>query len=101
MRTIPPNLAAHLTDGVTTLCHCWRLIRRDGTAFGFTDHDRDLVFGGTTYAARSGLEAAEASANSASPSAAARSRARSSPPASPRTTSPRASTTMRAWKPGS
>ena len=62
MRTIPPNLAAHLTDGATTLCHCWRLIRRDGTAFGFTDHDRDLVFGGTTYAARSGLEAAEASA---------------------------------------
>ena len=62
MRTIPPNLAAHLTDGATTLCHCWRLIRRDGAAFGFTDHDRDLVVSGTTYAARSGLEAAEASA---------------------------------------
>ena len=62
MRTIPPNLATHLTDGATTLCHCWRLIRRDGTAFGFTDHDRDLVVSGTTYAARSGLEAAEASA---------------------------------------
>ena len=43
MRTIPPNLAAHLTDGATTLCHCWKLIRRDGTTFGFTDHDRDLV----------------------------------------------------------
>ncbi len=62
MRTIPQNLAAHLAEGATTLCHCWRLIRRDGTAFGFTDHDRDLSFGGTTYAARSGLEAAEATA---------------------------------------
>jgi len=62
MRTIPQNLAAHLTEGATTLCYCWRLIRRDGTAFGFTDHDRDISFGGTTYAARSGLEAAEATA---------------------------------------
>ncbi|MBB4041401.1 putative phage protein (TIGR02218 family) [Microvirga flocculans] len=62
MRTIPQNLAAHLADGVTTLCHCWKLIRRDGVIFGFTDHDRDLAFGGTTFAARSGLEAAEASA---------------------------------------
>jgi uncharacterized phage protein (TIGR02218 family) len=62
MRTIPANLAAHLADGATTVCHCWKLIRRDGAAFGFTDHDRDLVVGGTAYAARSGLEAAEATA---------------------------------------
>jgi uncharacterized phage protein (TIGR02218 family) len=62
MRSIPPNLAAHLADGVTTLCHCWKLIRRDGIAFGFTDHDRDLVFDGITFAARSGLEAAEVTA---------------------------------------
>ncbi len=60
MRTIPDNLAAHLAEGATTLCHCWKLIRRDGLAFGFTDHDRDLVLGDTLYAARSGLEAAEA-----------------------------------------
>ena len=62
MRTIPPNLATHLADGATTVCHCWKLIRRDGGTFGFTDHDRDLVVSGITYAARSGLEAAEASA---------------------------------------
>ncbi|MBF9232068.1 DUF2163 domain-containing protein [Microvirga alba] len=62
MRTIPSGLAAHLADGVTTVCHCWKLIRRDGMTFGFTDHDRDLAFGGTTFAARSGLEAAEATA---------------------------------------
>ncbi|MDF2811925.1 MAG: hypothetical protein K0S56_2956 [Microvirga sp.] len=62
MRTVPPDLAAHLADGVTHLCHCWKLVRRDGVTFGFTDHDRDLAFGGVVYAARSGLEAAEATA---------------------------------------
>ena len=62
MRSIPQNLAAHLDGGATTLCHCWRLIRRDGASFGFTDHDRDLAFGGIVYAARTGLEAAEATA---------------------------------------
>jgi uncharacterized phage protein (TIGR02218 family) len=62
MRTIPTGLAAHLTEGATSLCHGWKLIRRDGRTFGFTDHDRDLAFGGVAYAARSGLEAAEATA---------------------------------------
>lgn len=62
MRALPADLAAHLAGGATTLCHCWALTRRDGTILGFTDHDRDLIVGGVTYAARSGLEAAEASA---------------------------------------
>jgi uncharacterized phage protein (TIGR02218 family) len=60
MRTIPPALAAHLERSATTLCHCWKLLRRDGAMQGFTDHDRDLTFGGVTFAARTGLEAAEA-----------------------------------------
>lgn len=60
MRTIPEGLAAHLAAGATTLCRCWKLIRRDGQVFGFTDHDRDLSFGGVVFAARTGLEAAEA-----------------------------------------
>ncbi|GJD41608.1 DUF2163 domain-containing protein [Methylobacterium bullatum] len=62
MRDIPAALAAHLAGGSTTLCHCWSLTRRDGLTLGFTDHDRDLAFSGITFAARSGLEAAEASA---------------------------------------
>jgi uncharacterized phage protein (TIGR02218 family) len=62
MREIPPALAAHLAEGATTLCRAWRLTRRDGSVLGFTDHDRDLTFGGTTFAARTGLEAAEANA---------------------------------------
>lgn len=60
MRAIPPGLAAHLAEGVTQLCRCWRLARRDGAVFGFTDHDRDLVIDGTLYAAGTGLEAADA-----------------------------------------
>lgn len=62
MRTIPTGLAAHLDGGVTTLCRCWMLIRRDGQKLGFTDHDRDLAFAFVTFAARTGLEAAEATA---------------------------------------
>lgn len=62
MRDLPPAFAAHLAGGVTTLCRCWSLRRRDGTALGFTDHDRDLTFAGLVHEARTGLEAAEASA---------------------------------------
>ncbi len=62
MRDLPPAFAAHCAGGVTTLCRCWSLRRRDGVALGFTDHDRDLTFAGLVHAARTGLEAAEASA---------------------------------------
>ncbi|MCJ2092608.1 DUF2163 domain-containing protein [Methylobacterium sp. J-072] len=64
MRDIPSAFAAHLAGGVTTLCRCWSLRRRDGVAMGFTDHDRDLTVAGLVHAARTGLEAAEASAES-------------------------------------
>jgi uncharacterized phage protein (TIGR02218 family) len=60
MRTIPDALAAELQSGATTLCRCWRAMRRDGRVFGFTDHDRDLAFGATTYKAATGVEATEA-----------------------------------------
>ena len=60
MRDLSPALAGHLASGVTTLCRCWRLTRRDGNVAGFTDHDRDLVFDGVTYAAASGLTPSDA-----------------------------------------
>lgn len=60
MRDIPPDLAAHLESAATTLCRCWSLTRRDGLVLGFTDHDRPLTFAGITFAAATGLEAAEA-----------------------------------------
>lgn len=49
MRAIDPNLKTHLQSGATTLATCWRIARRDGVVFGFTDHDRALSFDGTLY----------------------------------------------------
>lgn len=59
MKRLNDALAAHLQSGATTLCWCWRLIRRDGTKLGFTDHDRDLTFDDTTFEAASGFTASE------------------------------------------
>jgi len=52
-------LAAHLAGGATTLCWCWKLVRKDGLMIGFTDHDRDLMVDGVRYAARSGFTGTE------------------------------------------
>lgn len=63
MRQIPADLAAGLTRDVTTLCHCWRLTRRDGIVQGFTDHDSDIVFAGVTFAAATGFDASDTQAH--------------------------------------
>lgn len=60
MRTIPSSLQAALDAGVTTLCRCWRVTRRDGAIQGFTDHDEDIVFDAVTFRAGTGFAAAEA-----------------------------------------
>jgi uncharacterized phage protein (TIGR02218 family) len=60
MRAIPAALQARLDSGVTTLAQVWKLTRRDGVVAGFTDHDCDLVIGGVTYRAGTGLAASEA-----------------------------------------
>jgi uncharacterized phage protein (TIGR02218 family) len=57
MKTLSPELAAHLAGETTTLAWCWKLVRRDGTVLGFTEHDRDLSFGGTIYEAAGGFTA--------------------------------------------
>ncbi|WP_439580802.1 baseplate hub domain-containing protein, partial [Elioraea sp.] len=54
VKSVSSALAAHLAGALTTLATCWRVARRDGTLFGFTDHDRDLVVDGLTYRARTG-----------------------------------------------
>ncbi len=59
MKTLAPGLQAHLDTGTTTLCWCWRLTRSDGSHVGFTDHDCDLAFDGTTFEAASGFTASE------------------------------------------
>lgn len=55
MRQISDVFAARLAAAETSLCLCWRFERADGEVFGATDHDRELVFGGVTYAPAAGL----------------------------------------------
>lgn len=59
MKTMPAGMQSDLNTGMTTLCTCWRLQRLDGQVFGFTNHDRDLVFNGTTFVAATGFTPAE------------------------------------------
>jgi uncharacterized phage protein (TIGR02218 family) len=59
VKQLPAGLQAHLDSGATTLCWCWRLTRRDGGRLGFTDHDRNLTFDGTTFEAAAGFAASE------------------------------------------
>jgi uncharacterized phage protein (TIGR02218 family) len=59
MKLLPPALQTHLDTGTTTLAWCWRLTRADGTRLGFTDHDRNLAFDGTTFEAASGFTATD------------------------------------------
>lgn len=60
MSEFSPALRAHLERDCTSLCHCWRVLRRDGQAFGFTDHDRRLVVEGQAYEPESGFAQTEA-----------------------------------------
>lgn len=47
----------HLATGLTHVCQCWAIKRRDGVVLGFTDHDRVLAFDGITFVAESGMTA--------------------------------------------
>jgi hypothetical protein len=57
---MPKNLTsamrARLDEETTRLAAIWRITRKDGAQFFFTDHDRDIVFGGDTYRADAGFE---------------------------------------------
>ncbi|MEO3387838.1 DUF2163 domain-containing protein [Mesorhizobium sp. CAU 1741] len=63
MTEINPDFLAHLEQRCTMLCHCWRVVRRDGQSFGFTDHDRPLVVDGVAYNPQSGFSQSEARAS--------------------------------------
>ena len=58
MKFASSGLATHLGERLTTLATCWRVERRDGTVFGFTDHDQDIEFESLTYRARTGYRRA-------------------------------------------
>lgn len=60
MSIYPEALADHLGREVTTVCHCWRLTRKDGQVTGYTDHDRVLTVDGSGFEPESGFSASEA-----------------------------------------
>jgi uncharacterized phage protein (TIGR02218 family) len=47
--------SAALADELTHLALCWRLVRRDGVALGFTSHDRPLLVNGLWHQSRPGM----------------------------------------------
>lgn len=50
-------LEVHLATGLTTVCRCWRVERRDGVVMGFTDHDAALAFEGVAFRPGAGMSA--------------------------------------------
>ena len=57
MAGMDTSFGAHVATGLTTLCRCWAITRRDGVVHGFTDHDCGLGFDGITFKADTGLSA--------------------------------------------
>ena len=53
MGTAP--LGTALTEALTTLAICWKVVRQDGVALGFTTHDRPLLVGGMEYDSAPGM----------------------------------------------
>jgi uncharacterized phage protein (TIGR02218 family) len=64
MKTITTAFKNHLAGEVTNLANCWRLVRRDGRSFFFTDHDQDLTISGNTYLSAIGYEQTAINADS-------------------------------------
>ena len=47
--TLPGALQAALGLELTTLCTLWKITRRDGVEYFYTDHDDDILYEGNTY----------------------------------------------------
>ena len=44
-----------MNNKTTTIAYCYRICRTDGKVLGFTSHDQDITFDGTTYKANTGF----------------------------------------------
>ena len=64
MQPLTTALASHLAQEVTTLATCWSIIRKDGVALYFTDHDVDLTVGGQVYEASDSMNPSAVSSQS-------------------------------------
>ena len=54
---VSTGFQAHLSEGVTTVARLWKVTRRDGVVYGFTDHDLDVQMDGLVYKADTGMTA--------------------------------------------
>lgn len=64
MRIVPAELLDHLQQDVTTTCRLLKISLEDGTEFGITNLDRNIVYQGVTYYAAYGFDASTIAANS-------------------------------------
>lgn len=55
MKTIPIALEEHYESRATSTALLWRIVRRDGLVFLFTDHDFPIPFAGEVYLTSSGF----------------------------------------------
>ncbi len=65
MKNLSSEMTAHLAGEVSSLCSCWRILRRDGVELCLTDHDRDLEFEGRVYLASEGYNRSSLKSSSA------------------------------------
>lgn len=65
MKTLDADLLTHLAGAVTTLATLWKITRTDGAVYGFCDHSADIVYGGVTYLATSGISASNITTSAA------------------------------------
>ncbi|MBI3419253.1 MAG: DUF2163 domain-containing protein, partial [Proteobacteria bacterium] len=57
MKTLSPELQAHLQQELSTTAILIKITRRDGEILGFTSFDADLMVGGVTYKADAAFQA--------------------------------------------
>lgn len=49
MKDLTPDMLSHLREGVTTICTCMDIRRRDGKSYRFTDHDVVVTVANAAY----------------------------------------------------
>ncbi|QXK92102.1 DUF2163 domain-containing protein [Neoehrlichia mikurensis] len=50
------NLTKHLSQNIITIAYCWKIILKNNSIIGFTNHDKDLIINNITYHAKSGTQ---------------------------------------------
>lgn len=65
MKVFSAGFKTSVTASGTTLCTVWKITRKDGKVYAFTDHDRDMTISGETYLAAGGYSASAIKSDSA------------------------------------